>query len=139
MDWYWEKGQEKNIIEWLHSLNTMSEPEEDYLCNVRSGELCFDLIVREDELGEYKLFTDLYVSGIDTGYGQSETGKPYDFFGDIGYTFDIHDFRGMNLDQFKTFISEKLTSEILSKKTGADFWGKEHDLIEKAVKPLIIW
>ena len=41
-----------------------------FICNVRSGELCFGLIVREDEPGEYKLFTNLYVSGIDTGYGQ---------------------------------------------------------------------
>lgn len=40
-----------------------------FICNVRSGELCFGLIVREDEPGEYKLFTNLYVSGIDTGYG----------------------------------------------------------------------
>ena len=146
MKWTWEdKRDNKEIKRWLKAVKKGKEANEnfDFIANVRSGELCFDLIVREYDENDYRLSTDLYVNGdgIKPGYGESETGKAYDFFGNVGYCFKSAEFKNMSINEFKQFIDEHLTIAI----KGADdensvgIMGSRCNLIEKANKPLIAW
>ena len=145
MKWVWEEKNDKEINRWLKANKTKQEPLDtfDFIANVRSGELCFDLIVREYDENDYRLSTDLYVSGegIKPGYGKSATGKAYDFFGNVGFCFKSIEFKNMDIQEFKRFIDEHLTIAII----GADdensvgIMGSQCTLLEKANKPLSVW
>lgn len=145
MNWTWDKNQEKVITRWLSVIGTGQETDEDYefIGNVRSGELCFDLVIRECDKNDYELFADLYVSGdgVKAGYGKSETGKIYDFFGSVGYCAKIDKFTGMDIEKFKNFIDEQLTKAITdaTEENSVGCMGSCCNLLEKANKPLIVW
>lgn len=121
----------------------------DYIGNCRIGDLCFDLIThltdREDEL---LLTFDLYVGGVDTGYGYSAkelviAGKyqtesdvpaakqyPYDYadgeaFDDSCTYMMYEDFKAMAEERFAKFIAQSKYSE--------------SNLLMKAREPLHIW
>lgn len=94
MEWTWtNERDDKEIKRWLKAVKRERgiKRDFDFIADVRSGDLCFDFIVREYDEDDYRLFTDLYVSGdgIELGYGESETGKAYDFFGNVGFLFQI--------------------------------------------------
>ena len=145
MNWIWDKNQERIINKWLSVIGTGQESDEDYefIGNVRSGELCFDLVIKECGKNDYELFADLYVSGegIRAGYGESATGKSYDFFGDIGFCIKIMEFKGMNIEEFKDYINKQLTKTITeaNEENSVGFMGSRCNLLEKANKPLIVW
>ena len=121
---------------------------DDYVGCVRVGDLCFDLLVRTDGEDKWWLSYDLYVGGVDTGYGYSDVvrakkiynGEPYDEPKDPQYPYDYAeggDFEG-------TMIS--MTYEDFQKHAEAEFkkyiktWPyKEVSLIKKANEPLNIW
>lgn len=115
----------------------------DFIADVRSGELCFDLILREHEENDYRLSTDLYVTGdgIKEGYGESDNGKAYDFFGNVGYCLSSKDFLGMTIDEFKTCINKYLTKTVIEADDFAStgIMGSHCNLLEKANKPLLEW
>ena len=54
----------------------------DYLGSCRVGNLCFDILVRDDGRRSY-LSYDCYIGGIDDGYGYGKDGYPYTY-GDGG-------------------------------------------------------
>lgn len=148
MEWIWaNERDDKEIKRWLKAIKRGEEAKGDFdfIADVRSGDLCFDLIVREYDEDDYRLSTDLYVSGdgIELGYGESETGKAYDFFGNVGYCFKSEEFKNMDVDGFKQFINDHLMLAITA--TAADNWdsvgimGSCCNLLEKADKPLIAW
>ena len=101
--------------------------------------------MQEYDEDDYRLSTDLYVSGdgIELGYGESETGKAYDFFGNVGYCLKSEEFKNMNVAGFKQFINDHLTLAITA--AAADNWdsvgimGSRCNLLEKANKFLIVW
>lgn len=142
MTWSWDKNQEKEICSFLRDVNkNTSDPGEyDFLCNVRCGELCFDIVERETDPGVMKVFADLYVGGIDSGYGYSETGYPYDYMDDIGYVWDASVFKGLDLNGLKAIVEQEITKCVLGAKTARTTRGLEAvDLLEKAEMPLHIW
>lgn len=145
MEWTWEDKNNKEIKRWLKVVGRGKEEKGnfDFIANVRSGELCFDLIVREYDENDYRLSTDLYVNGdgIKPGYGESNTGKAYDFFGNVGYCFKSAEFKNMNINEFKQFINEHLTIAIKNAddESSVGIMGSRCNLIEKASKPLIMW
>lgn len=146
MEWTWDnKRDNKEIRRWLKAVKKGKEAKGnfDFIANVRSGELCFDLIVREEDENDYRLSTDLYVGGdgINPGYGESETGKAYDFFGNVGYCFKSEEFKGMNIDEFKKFINNHLMTAIITadEQNSVGIMGSRCNLCEKANKPLIVW
>lgn len=142
MTWTWDKNQEKEIKSFLKdvSKNTSDPGEYDFLCNVRCGELCFDIVERETDPGVMKVFADLYVGGIDTGYGYSKDGYPYDFMEDVGYVWDVSAFKGLDLNGFKSIVEQEITKCVLDAKTASRTRGVEDvNLLEKAEMPLHIW
>ena len=146
MEWTWESEKDdKEIKRWLKAVRKGKEAKGDFdfIAKVRSGDLCFDLIVREYDENDYRLSTDLYVGGdgIKPGYGESETGKAYDFFGNVGFCFKSKEFINMDVDEFKQFINEYLVLAITntSNEISVGIMGSCCNLLEKANKPLIVW
>lgn len=146
MEWTWESEKDdKEIKRWLKAVKNGKEAKGDFdfIAKVRSGELCFNLVVQEDDESGYVLSTDLYVGGdeIKPGYGESETGKAYDFFGNVGFCFKSKVFMNMDVDGFKQFINEHLVLAITntSNEISVGIMGSCCNLLEKANKPLIVW
>lgn len=68
---------------WDRYKKEQGEEESDsgnYIGSVRAGDLCFDIL----EWGNH-LWFDLYVGGVDTGYGYGAGGYPYDFCDFLGF------------------------------------------------------
>lgn len=65
MEWIWNKRNDKTIKKLLKAIKKGKEATDnfDFIASVRSGELCFDLIFREWDEDDYRLSTDLYVTG----------------------------------------------------------------------------
>lgn len=97
---------------------------------VRIGDLCFDLVTRDFGGGEITLSYDLYIGGVDDGYG-CKNGYPYTF-GDGG------SFRGscsdMTYDEFTEYAEGVLSDFIAGYAPTADY-----DVQTKANEPLNIW
>ena len=91
---------------------------EGYCGNVRAGTLCFDLMVREEEL-QY----DLYVYGIDDDYDYAKDGTPY-AYADGGSFQTLPE----TYEEFKQIAETEFTHFI-----EIDKW------TEQAEKELVIW
>lgn len=122
MEWTWaNERDDKEIKRWLKAVKRgkVAEGDFDFIADVRSGD------------------------GIEPGYGESETGKAYDFFGNVGFCFKSEKFKNIDIAGFKQFINDHLTLAIAA--TAADNWdsvgimGNRCNLFEKANKPLIVW
>ena len=126
MEWKWnydciERALDKNREDY----------ERDYIGALRTGNLCFDLVERD--CGEYdspdiKLFCDLYVSGIDTGYGYGNNDIPYDCADFTGGVFELKEYKGKSLEEFKKMIEKECEKSIIED----DKKSKLYSLIEKA-------
>lgn len=120
--------------------NFLSEdwPTEIFLGTVRCGDLCWDIMAVNK-----KLYADLYVGGVDTGYGYSreaETcGYPYDMCQE--YSFDYKGSTDVGLCQFKNDIErhilEFLNSELAPVYTTHN--GQIVNLVHKAVSEVKEW
>ena len=103
--------------------------EGDYIGCVRVGNLCFDLMVR---LNDDKLYLsyDLYVGGVDSGYGYTASDYPYDYaeggnFEDTMISMSYEEFQKYAEEKFELFIT---------------IWPYEAaSLVEKANEPLNVW
>ena len=103
---------------------------DEYVGCVRVGNLCFDLLVRFDEDNKWWLSYDLYVGGVDTGYGYAESNYPYDY-ADGGNFEDT--MISMTYEEFQKYAEEKFELFIT-------MWPYEAaSLVEKANEPLNIW
>ena len=105
---------------------------DDYIGNIRVGKLCFDLVTRCHDTDQIILTFDLYVGGVDTGYGYSdryEKQYPYDY-ADGGNFINIE---SMNYLDFQKYAEDVLTKYINeSEYTLAN-------LPEKASEELVLW
>lgn len=96
----------------------------------RIGNLCFDLTIRDYRLvnDNPRLFLsyDLYVGGIDKGYGYSKDGYPYNWEG--GNDWSLESLKSYNFDEFKLMAEDEFRGFI-----------KLSDREDEANKPLHIW
>lgn len=109
---------------------------DDYVGNVRVGDLCFDLVAcMNEECTKWFLQYDLYVGGVDTGYGYSNRNPnlpeyAYDYA--EGGAFE-DGMISMTYDDFKVYAEEVFIRYIVT-------WPyKEANLVQKALEPLNIW
>lgn len=98
--------------------------ERMYFGSVRVGDLCFDILSGDDDY----IDGDLYIGGVDDGYGYSilEEGYPYTF------SFDGADVKRCELstyEEYKKMFEERATEAI------------EHspEWIKKAKQELHVW
>jgi hypothetical protein len=111
----------------------------DCIAQVRSGNLCFDLIEREKNPKGYCLWTDLY-GGEDTRYGYGKDDYPYDFCDEVCHMYESKEFYGMEINSFKAKIEEKLNELITEneKKYFGDHF-HQYNIFDKANEPLKEW
>lgn len=103
---------------------------ENFIGAVRVGDLCFDILTREYNNKLY-LDYDLYIGGVDTGYGYADD-YPYDYYG--GGSFD-ESCIDMKYDEFVSY-AEKTMKEFIENEESAY---THASLIEKANDELNMW
>lgn len=131
MKFNWDGFTEEDFVDYCAKVeNNMFGHSEYYIGCVRVGDLCFDLLITWLDR-EFVLYYDLYVGGIDDGYGYGNNDYPYTDGGGgsfeesmIGYTYDT--FVKISESKFEDFIENSYTSS-------------KYNLAEKANKPLHIW
>lgn len=104
----------------------------NYIGCVRCGELCYDIL----EWGNHIWF-DLYVGGVDTGYGYGKDNYPYDYCDVASFSF-WYDVSNYSVKEFKNVLSAYIREE-LKTVVGYYVYGEEVNLIEKANKELKEW
>lgn len=110
----------------------------DYIGSARVGNLCFDII----NWGNH-LWFDLYVGGVDTGYGYScrEEYKdyPYDYADSCSFRWD-DDVKNISLEEFQKELSEYIKEHIKTLEGYVtDVKAMAINLIDKANEELQLW
>ena len=110
----------------------------EYIGSARIGNLCFDII----NWGNH-LWFDLYVGGIDTGYGYSDrngfNNYPYDYADTCSFSWH-DDVSGFSLKEFEEDLS-KYIEEHIERLEGyvTDVGAIPVSLIDKANEELQLW
>lgn len=106
----WRDFDEKTYNDCVKSAHAKDISTIDYVGAVHVGDLCFDLslIDRTDTEPLYIQY-DLYVGGVDSGYGYSESGYPYDYFDGGCFYNDVID---MPYADFQSMAEKELTEFI---------------------------
>ena len=129
MKFSWENFKEESFNVACDLLKE-NEGNEDYVGSVRIGDLCFDILTREYNDKLY-LDYDLYVGGVDTGYGYSDD-YPYDYAGGGSFNKSCVN---MTYEEFRTYAEEVMAHYI---KTEEKVY--EHaSLVAKAEEELNVW
>ena len=110
----------------------------DYIGSVRIGNLCFDII----NWGNH-LWFDLYVGGVDTGYGYSDRNGfenyPYDYADACSFSW-YEDVYNVSLEEFEKDLSEYLEEHIEGLEGYVtDVGAIPVSLIDKANEELQLW
>lgn len=111
---------------------------DEFVGKIRCGELCFDVLIRDNGEDGYSFSYDCYVANVDSGYGYTKDGIAYDYAsGSDWYIFGL---------PYEDFVreSERVLDEFIS-------WSDEtpsglftihrnpYSLRGKANAPLLIW
>lgn len=133
MKFNWGGFTEEDFVDYCAKMeNDMFAYNATYIGSVRVGNLCFDLIAMENndcviDMLDY----DLYIGGVDDGYGYGKDNYPYTEGGGgsfeesmIGYTYET--FMKIAESKFEDFIMN-------------NHFSSKYNLVEKANKPLHIW
>jgi hypothetical protein len=125
---YWGGFTENDFKQYCDNVDVLGE--DWFVGAVRIGDLCFDLVTRDFGDGGITLTYDLYIGGVNDGYG-CKNGHPYTY-GDGG------SFRGsctdMTYEEF-TAYAEGVLSEFIAGCKPTD----DYNVQSKADEPLCIW
>lgn len=147
MKFNWSIGS-KEWEEFKAKVRNKEQYADDCIGLVRTGDLCFDLIVAEDENDTAEgckatllsLEYNLYTGGIDTGYAYSktETGEDYPYDYTEGGAFEnVFD---MSFDEFKKLAESEMQEYITVNNHYYDYKEYGHVLLlDKADQPLNCW
>ena len=97
---------------------------DDYIGCVRTGELCFDIVIRPYDEGPVLTY-DLYVGGIDDNYGHGKDDYPYTYADGGGFDSS---YKEMSYEEFQKMAEQKFVAFIT-----------ERGWTEKANEPLHVW
>lgn len=129
----WSGFTENEFVDYCAKAENNMISEDEFVGYCRVGDLCFDLVARDLGAGDLGLTFDLYVGGIDDGYGYSriDNGYPYteadgDYLTDSGISFSYEDFKDFAEGIFINYIEHS-------------GYTNRMNLIEKANEPLHIW
>ena len=143
MEFCWDEFTEEDFMKYKFDMQNGKLVADDWVGNVRIGELCCDLVLREYTEGELTLTYDVYVGGVDSGYGYSTreamaTGKykdKYEVPDEEQYPYDYAD--GGDFDDSCVSLSYTHLKKMAEAKI-ADFI-RLNNLQEKANAPLHKW
>lgn len=97
----------------------------DYFGCVVCGAVCFDLVLRDADSDGYLFCADPYLLGIDSGYGYTVDGTPYDEYDGFCLDYDVND---SFEDALSSFIRQIDT-----------FTANDKTLSEYAIKTDVTW
>lgn len=137
LKWYLD---EKDFEEYkMHQHDDYGEYNEgDYIGSVRTGNICYDILSWEKSL-----WFDLYVGGVDTGYGYSDRDGfedyPYDFCDVYSFEWD-KDLKDTSIEDFEKEVSEYIKKYISENdKYVTDMRAIPVNILEKANEELCLW
>lgn len=100
---------------WLRIVDTIKRGKfidgNDYFGNFHKGALCVDIVLRDADKGEWLLCADGYLLGLDTGYGYTASGTPYEEGGGLALDFDIAKSYEETLKSFLEQIDEEAQTD----------------------------
>jgi len=101
----------------------------DYFGCIVCGAVCFDLVLRDIDGEGYLFCADPYIIGIDSGYGYTKDGTPYDEYDGFCLYYNTDDSFNNALSSFISQIdsftaNNKTLTEYASK---TDVTWKDHD------------
>ncbi len=137
--WILDKDEYEKYKEKQHTYkNDYESGSGDYIGSVRTGALCFDIL----NWGNH-LWFDLYVGGVDTGYGYSTRegykGYPYDFCDSASFKWD-NDVSSIKFEDFKKNLTEYIEKHIETvKEYVTDVKAIPVNLLNKANEELSLW
>lgn len=101
----------------------------DFFGCITCGAVCFDLVLRDCGSDGYLFCADPYLLGIDSGYGYTKDGTPYDEYDGFCLDYDVNDSFEDTLSSFisqiDTFTAEEKKLTKYASKT--DVVWKDHD------------
>ena len=114
MKFDWSGMTREDWTDYCAKMENGQEYPDDYIGSVRIGELCFDLVTRQYSESEGIVLTyDLYVGGIDSGYGYSRIDQnyPYDYaegsdFEDTCISLSYEEFQLLAEATFLRYLNE---------------------------------
>lgn len=110
------------------------ESSGEYVGSVRTGNLCFDII----DWGNH-LWFDLYVGGVDTGYGYGTENYPYDYCDVASFAWN-DDLTDVSDGDFKMELEKYIENHINTfKEYDTDFKAIHVNLVDKANEELREW
>lgn len=130
MKFNWDGFIEEDFANYCATIENEKMFDNDFIGCARIGDLCFDLVLREYN-NEFVLDYDLYVGGVDDGYGYGKDNYPYTEGG--GGTFE-DSLISMSYDDFVKQAEEAFTDYIYHSNYSA-----EYNLVDKANEPLHTW
>ena len=130
----WNLQKEFEVYKKEQHTHTKGDGSGEYVGSVRTGALCFDII----NWGNH-LYFDLYVGGVDTGYGHGANNVPYDYCDVAGFPC-YTDLSNVSNEEFmkniETFITKHLAEH--SEYT-TDVKNIHVNLLDKAKETLVEW
>lgn len=106
----------------------------EYVRSVRTGNLCFDMI----NWGNH-LWFDLYVGGVDSGYGYGVNDYPYDYCNEASFRWN-KDLTNVSDEEFEKESEEYIEEFInVKKEYTTDIKAIHVNLLDKANEELRVW
>ena len=143
--WIW-KGEDcfeefcKDIKEKTVDEKWYRGEEADYICSLSCGSICYDLMCIKDSNGKRFLRLDLFVGGIDTGYGY-RNGYPYTDVPEIDCKLSGFDswVDSMNLTDYIDYIKkwiEDCANASIKSNNKIKIGKQRYSLVEKLQEPM---
>ena len=130
MNFNWDGLTQNDFINYCACIENEIILDGYYVGCVRVGDLCFDLIAREYN-DEFVLDYDLYVGGVDDGYGYGKDNYPYTEVGGGSFQDSLI---SMSYNDFVKQAEEAFSDYIYHSNYSA-----KYNLADKANEPLHIW
>lgn len=135
--WYLLEGEYEKYRKQQHEFEE-GDGYGEYIGSVRAGNICFDII----NWGNH-LWFDLYVGGVDTGYGYSDRNGfenyPYDYADECSFSWH-EDVQNISLEQFEKDLGEYIKEHIETLEGYVtDIGAIPVSLIDKANEELQLW
>lgn len=140
MEFNYDGFPKQKWIELYTKLRENDIDDDEYCGSIRVGDLCFDIILHtsiywdSNELDPTDSYVcgDLYIGGVDSGYGYGNDNYPYDYSSD-GADMSVKEFLNLiTYEEWKTKF-EELAMETIERNN------EHYGTVAKANEPLHVW
>lgn len=148
----WVCDDKTALEKWMDDVKNNEKNEETYfIVSLRCGALCYDLSEKH-VYGDDYLYADLYVGGVDTGYGYAKPDRekvdygsskyptrdydyPYDYCEEASMFWKVEDLKQYDMDSLLEKIEHDLEEKIMDKDGEYEYCS----LINKTNEEMKVW